>query len=143
MPDDILEINLWEILGAIKETFKQQLTLYIPYKDKDGKDVKNIHQWIKEAQRLLTVIGDGTTTMPPADGTWLKRDIDSMKDLKDDDILWEKTTMIFTYIDPDKFEKNLRSLREFWHRFGRETNQGEVVFEIAGEFFKIRKYDPK
>ena len=40
-------------------------------------------------------------------------------------------------------EKNLKSLREFLHRFDRETNQGEVVFESAGEFFRIREYDSK
>lgn len=48
---------------------------------------------------------------------------------------------MYTYIIPDKFEKNLNSLREFLHRFGRETNQGEVVFEFDGEFFRIREYD--
>jgi len=58
-------------------------------------------------------------------------------------MLWEKTTIIHTYIYPDRFEKNLKLLREFLHRFGRETNQGEVVFEFAGEFFRIREYDPK
>jgi hypothetical protein len=58
-------------------------------------------------------------------------------------MLWEKTTIIYTYIYPDRFEKNLKLLREFLHRFGRETNQGEVVFEFAGEFFRIREYDPK
>lgn len=52
-----------------------------------------------------------------------------------------QTTIISTYTDPDRFEKNLKSLREFLHKFGRETNQGEVVFEFAGEFFRIHKYD--
>ena len=33
MPDDILEINLGEILGAIEVPSIQQLTLYIPNKD--------------------------------------------------------------------------------------------------------------
>jgi hypothetical protein len=55
-----------------------------------------------------------------------------MKGLKDKNVLWEKTTIIYTYIVPHRFEKNLKSLREFLHRFGRETNQGEVVFEFAG-----------
>ncbi len=40
----------------------------------------------------------------------------------------------------DILEINLNSLREFLHRFGRETNQGEVVFEFDGEFFRIQKY---
>ncbi len=83
--------------------------------------------------------------MPPADGTWLnpEKDIDSVGELSDEDMIWEKTTIIYTYIYPDRFEKNIRPLREFLHRFGRETNQGEVVFEFAGEFFRIRDYDSK
>ncbi len=143
MTDDILEINLGEILGAIEAPSIQQLTLYIPDKDKDGREIKQLRSWIKEAQKVLTIIGRGSTTMPPADGTWLKKDIDSMEELKDEDILWEKTRIIYTYIDPDRFEKNLKSLREFLHRFGRETKQGEVVFEFAGEFFRIHEYDSK
>lgn len=143
MSDDILEINLGEILGATEEPSTQQLTLYVPNKDKEGRTIRNLGRWIKEAQEVLTIIGRGCTTMPPADGTWLKKDIDSMEALKDEDILWEKTALINTYIDPNRFVKNLKSLREFLHRFGRETKQGEVVFEFAGEFFRIRKYDSK
>lgn len=108
MPDDILEINLGEILGAIKEPSIQQLTLYIPHKDKDGKDVKDIHKWIKEAQVLLSVIGGGTTTMPPADGTWLKKDIGKIEELKDEDIVWEKTTVMYTYIYQARFKKQFK-----------------------------------
>lgn len=142
MPDDILEINLKEVLGSAEAPSTQQLTLYIPNKDRKGREIKNLHIWIKEAQKVLTIIGGGSTTMPPAEGTWLsqERDINSIDQLKDEDMLWEKTTIIYTYIYPDRFEKNLKLLREFLHRFGRETNQGEVVFEFAGEFFRIREY---
>ena len=98
MPDDILEINLGEILGAIEEPSTQQLTLYIPNKDKEGRKIKNFPRWVKEARKVLTIIGKGCTTMPPADGSWLKKDIDSAKELKDEDILWEKTTLISAYI---------------------------------------------
>ncbi len=141
MPDDILELNLGKILGAEVKPSIQQLTLYISHSDKDSKAVKNIHKWIKEAQTLLTIIGGGATALPPTDGTWLKKDIDSIKRLKDNDIVWEKTTIMHTYIYSDRFKKNLKSLREFLHRFGRETNQGEVVFEFIGSLYRIRKFD--
>ena len=143
MSNDILGIDLKEILGASVLPSSQQLALYIPNKDKEGNKIKQLHKWIKEAKKLLSIIGGGETTMAPADGTWLKKDIGSIKELKEEDILWERTTIIYTYIYPDKFEKNLSSLREFLHRFGRETNQGEVVFEFDGEFFRIREYDSK
>ena len=143
MADDfsLRVVSLAGLIGATEEPSVQQLTLYIPHKNKEGKTVENIYKWIREAQRLLSIIGGGTTTMPPADGTWLKRAVDNMEELKDEDVVWEKTTVMYAYIYPDRFEKNLKSLREFLHGFGRETNQGEVVFEFAGEFFRIRKYD--
>lgn len=137
------EINLAELIGALVAASVQQLTLYIPHKDRDGKSVKDINKWITEAQKLLTVIGGGATTMPPADGSWIKKDIDTIEKIKNEDIVWEKTTIIYTYVYPDRFEKNLKSLREFLHRFGRKTNQGEVAFEFDGEFFRIREYDLK
>jgi hypothetical protein len=83
--------------------------------------------------------------MPPADGTWLnpRKKINNPEKLRDIDLLWEKTTIVFTYIQPDKFEKNLPLLRNFLHSFGRETNQGEVAFEFDGQFFRISDYDLK
>jgi len=54
----------------------------------------------------------------PCGRNLLKRDIENIEELRDEDLL-----------------------REFLHRFGRETNQGEVVFEFDGEFFRIREYD--
>jgi hypothetical protein len=128
-----MNIDLTEILGAIAESFVQQLVLYIPDKDKDGKPIDDIDKWIEEAQTILTAIGGGTTSYPPADGTWLNPE--------NNKIVRERTKIIYTYIIPDKFECNLEALRVFLHKFGRETNQGEVVFEFDGVFYKIRNYD--
>jgi hypothetical protein len=142
---DEIKLNLSEALGAVDAPSVQQLTIFIPNKDKNGKEVKNFHFWVKEAQKILSIIGGGATTMPPADGTWLdpEKDIAKLEKLKDEDLVWEKTTILYTYIQPHRFEKNLNLLREFLHRFGRETKQGEVVCEFDGEFFRISKYDPK
>jgi len=141
--DNDRELALAEILGSIEDPSIQQLTLYIPNKDKNGKTIKGIQEWVKEAKKLLTIIGGGSTTLPPADGTWLDPDknIKNIDELKDTDIVWEKTTLVCTYINPDEFEGNLNILRKFLHKFGKQTNQGEVVFEFDGRFFRIREYD--
>ena len=133
MADEHVEVILARILGAIEEPAIQQLTLYIPDKDKNGKPIKNLDRWIKEAQTILTPIGGGRTSLSPADGTW--------SNPEGGGVVWEKTRIIYTYIEPDKFEENVGLLREFLHRFGRETNQGEVVFEFDGRFYRIRKFD--
>jgi hypothetical protein len=127
------EINLEKLLGAIEEPSFQRLTVYIPDRDKQGKEIKKLKEWLRKAREILTAIGGGATALPPADGTWLNPE--------NDEIIWEKTTMIYTYIDPDKFEENVRSLRNFLHAFGHQTNQGEVVFEFDGRFYRIRKYE--
>lgn len=133
MLDDSVDVILAKLLGASEESAVQILTLYIPDKDRGGKQIKNLNRWIKEAQKVLTAIGRGSTSMPPSDGTWLNPE--------SNEIIGEKTTIIYTYIDPDGFEENADLLRKFLHRFGRQTNQGEVVFEFDGKFYRIRKYD--
>jgi hypothetical protein len=128
-----MEFNLGKELGATEEPLGQRLTLYIPNKDRDGNLVIDHAKWAKEAHELLTEIGNGATAFPPVEGTWRKPDGTD---------LWEQTKMIYVYVDPDKFAENLQRLRIFLHRFGRETNQGKVVFELAGLFWAIDKFDP-
>lgn len=132
MRDDV-EVILAKLLGASEEPSVQVLTLYIPNKDKEGNQIRSLTRWIKEARKVLTVLGRGSTSMPPADGTWFNPETK--------ETIWEKTTIMYAYVDPDSFEENVGLLREFLHRFGKETNQGEVVFEFDGKFYRIRKYD--
>jgi hypothetical protein len=128
-----MELDLGKELGATQEPSAQRLTLYIPNKDRDGRPVDDHEKWTKEAQELLTEIGDGATAFPPVDGTWRKPDGTD---------LWEQTKLIYTFIDPDKLVANISRLRAFLHRFGRETNQGKVVFEFDGLLWGIDRYDP-
>src|SRR5262245_61070926 len=128
-----MEFDLGKELGATEQPSAQRLTLYIPNKDCVGNAIADHEQWTKEAQELLTEIGGGATAFPPVDGTWRKPDGSD---------LWEQTRIIYTYIDPDKLAANLPRLRTFLHRFGRDTNQGQVVFEFDGWFWSIDQYDP-
>ena len=126
-------IDLAKELGAFEEPSGQRLTLYIPDRDRDGNAIEDIKKWNEGAREVLTKIGGGSTALPPADGTWQNPD--------SGDIIWEKTTIIYTMIDPDKFIENINSLRSFLHLFGKQTNQGEVVVEFSGRLYKIRAYD--
>jgi len=51
----------------------------------------------------------------------------------------------YTYIKPERFIAHLPALREFLHRFDRETDQEVVVAELSGPegswFFRIKEYD--
>ncbi|MBM3996393.1 MAG: hypothetical protein FJ303_19905 [Planctomycetes bacterium] len=125
-------MDLAKELGSGDEYSTQRLCLYIPDRDKDGRAVLNHEGWVKEAREILSRIGGGCTALPPADGTWEK---------DDGEILWEKTRLVYCFIDTDRFEANIANLRRFLHRFGRETNQGEVVVEFDGQFYRIRTFD--
>ena len=47
----------------------------------------------------------------------------------------------YSFIRPADFFANLPAIREFLHRMGRETNQGEVAFEFENRFYLISNYD--
>src|SRR5262245_40176095 len=93
-----MEFNLGKGLGATEEPSAQRLTLYIPNKDRVGSLVEDHEEWTREAQELLTEIGEGATAFPPVDGTWRKPDGSD---------LWEQTRIIYAYIDPDRLAANL------------------------------------
>jgi hypothetical protein len=132
---DDSEIDIAAALGAEREASTQVLSLYIPDRDRNGRRI-NGGLWIRKAQAILTRIGEGHTTTPPHDGGW---ESESGK------VRREKTVIVYTYIKPDRFLARLPELREFLHRFGRETNQEVVVAELSGAegswFFRIKNYD--
>jgi hypothetical protein len=128
-----MEFDLGKELGADEGYSSQRLTLYIPNKDKSGGKITSVKKWIAEARELLSQIGGGATAYPPADGNWINEEGEN---------LWEQTRIVFCYIYPDRLRAKSTELREFVHRFGRETNQGEVVVEFDGLFWRIRRFDP-
>lgn len=127
-----MESDLGTALGATEEPSAQRLTLYIPDKNRDGGMITDHEGWVKKAQAILTGIGNGATAFPTVDGTWRRPDGSD---------LWEHTRIIYTYVDPDRLLATLPQLRAFLHSFGRETNQGKVVFEFDGWLWGITTYD--
>ena len=135
MADDDRDLDLAAALGAEREASTQILSLYIPNKDRHGRLIKTT-RWIREAQEILTRIGEGYTTTPPHDGGW---------ETAGGQLRRERTVIVYTYIKPDRFFAQVGALREFLHRFGRETNQEVVVAELSGAegswFFRMKEYD--
>ncbi len=131
--EDQSELDLAEQLGAQPNASHQVLTLYIPDRDRDNNEIGTQRKWVLEAADLLARIGGGVTIMPPTEGGWF--------DEENSTIIWERPIIVYTYIKPDQFESNLPMLREFLHRMGRKTNQGEVAVEFDGQFFRITTYD--
>lgn len=131
---DVIELDLAESLGAVDAgTSDQVLTLYVPNKDRSGNEIGTQRRWVLDAANLLARIGGGVTIMPPAEGGWF--------DEENNQIIWEHPVLVYTYVKPDQFVSLLPELREFLHRLGRETTQGEVAVEFAGRFYRITDYD--
>lgn len=126
-------VDLGAALGASDATSTQVLTLYIPNKDRDGAEFDNRRRWVLEAAHLLAELGGGVTVMPPCEGGWLNE--------MSGEVIWESPVVVYTYIKPEPFLNALPKLREFLHRLGRETNQGEIAVEFDRYFYRITKFD--
>jgi len=123
---------LFAALGAAKSS-SQCFSAYIPNKDQHGNEIGNQRKWVLEAIRLLSEINGGATAMPPVEGGWLN---DSSV------IIWENPVVVYSFIRAENFTLNLSRIREFLHRLGRETKQGEVAFEFEGQFYLVQNFDP-
>lgn len=132
MADNAEPLNLSSFMGAAEAVSVERLTLYIPTKDRVGKEVANSVMWVERALKLLAKMGGGATRLPPVQGIW--------HDTENDVLITEDIILVYSFIDPEKFEKNIHELRSFLHSLGKETNQGEVVFELSEQLYKIRSY---
>jgi hypothetical protein len=71
--------------------------------------------------------------MPPVEGTWLN---------EAGALITENPVVVYSYIkDPAAFRVALPTIREFLHRMGRETDQGELVAEFDDRFYRITTFD--
>ena len=125
-------VQLDEALGATGGTSVQCLTLYVPDSDSNGASIEDQRRWVLEAAEFLARIGGGVTIMPAVEGGWIG---------ESGRIVWGHPVLVYTFIRPVPFRESLPQLREFLHRLGRETRQGEVAFEFDGRFFRIREFD--
>jgi hypothetical protein len=126
------QISLADALGADAGISTQCFTVYIPNKDKDGKEIGTQRKWVLEAIGLFAEINGGATAMPPVEGAWRN---------DEEETVWENPIIVYTFVRTTEFMRNLARIREFLHRLGRETNQGEIAFEFDGRFYRIRTFD--
>ena len=67
-------MDIGHALGADGGISVQALTLYVPNKDRDGREFGDQRRWVLAAAQLLARIGGGVTILPAAEGGWQNPD---------------------------------------------------------------------
>ena len=116
--------------------FQERFAIYLPnmgFRQPDGSQ-RIISDWgtvwIPEALDLLGDINGGATAMAIAEGYWIDEDHRNAK-------VWERTCVVYAFLRREKFKSSIHRVREFAHRFGRETGQGAVFFEYDDFAYSI------
>lgn len=142
--------NIGALFGATNVYGASKITIYLANKDRHNNPVKNIETYISTGMSLLADINGGVTRLPWAEGMWFESDED---DIVADgmDSSRDETTLIYSFIrNPQAFVRRSKELRAFLHKYGRETNQGEVLVEyysddddgcLFHEIYVISEYD--
>lgn len=121
-------------LGATQPTGSLLIVLFVPSKDRDGRDVDH-DAWVTSALETLGTLFRGATAYPRGRGVW--RDDDRGGELR-----YEEPTVVTCYADPAAMTDTARSrLRAFLHRLGRQANQGEVGIVIGDKYYGITRFD--
>ena len=128
-----IRFGLGEALGADAGIATQCFSVYVPNKDRTGAELGTQRRWVLEAIELLVRLNGGATAMPAVEGAW-KND--------EGQTIWEHPIVVYSFIKPEVFLSHLKDVREFLHRMGRETNQGEVAFDFEDCFYLIGTFDP-
>ena len=121
-------------LGASQPLGTAHLMIFVPSADRNGKKLRG-PSWTNPTLRTLGRLFRGATAYPKGLGVW--RD-----DGAGGKLIFDDTTIVFSYVAPkDLAPEALGELREFLHRLGRETHQGEVGLVLDGHYIGITKFD--
>ena len=131
--EERIEFDWVAALGANAGYRAQRFSIYLPDKDRDGAEIGDQRRWVLEALRLMAELNGGATAMPAVEGVWQG---------PDGPAVWEHPVIVYSFVDARQFFSRFNVVREFVHRMGRETRQGEVVVEFEGELFRITAFDP-
>ena len=121
------DVNIADAFGA-SEGRDQRFAIYVPNQDKDGNAVAQ-DTWVNQALTLLSDICGGATAMPPIRGAWLNA--------ASGNLILEEPVLVYTYIDPDEFERRLAEVVQLVQEIGKQTRQGQMAIEFNQTFYLI------
>ena len=125
-------LGIRDILGASEALSVQQLAVYLPDRDRDGNVFDN-QVWIEEALTSFSKVGGGASAIRDLTGAWLNPETGAL--------IVEDTTLVYTYVLPEKLVAGIAEIRALLHEFGSSTNQGEVMVHFGGVTYRITEFD--
>jgi hypothetical protein len=126
-------MDVGKALGANLPAGTYPIMLFVPSHDRKGDPIDR-ERWVHEALSVLGRLFRGATGLPGF-GVW--RD-----DQQAGQLIHEQPVIVFCLANPaDVTKAAARELRQFLHRMGRETNQGEVGVVLEGNYWGITKFD--
>jgi hypothetical protein len=129
-----LGFDIVAALGSDAGVSVQRFAVYVPNKTKKGEEFGTQRKWVLGSDRTAGGTERRSDGHAARGGCWMG---------DDNKIVWEHPIVVYSFIRPKEFIANLPRVREFLHRMGRETDQGEVAFEFGSDFFRIRTFDEK
>lgn len=118
-------------LGA-KESASQKVAITIATQDQHGNEIPGIKKYVDELNALFASIAGGSCENDER-GTW--------QNPKTNHVVRENIIRVHASMNAGSLKQATPRLREFCHRFGRETNQGAVGIEVNNVFYSISDYD--
>jgi hypothetical protein len=127
-------IDWHKTLGGGPPSGTIQITLFIASVDREGKTIEQVY-WRDQSLAIFGKLFRGATAFPPGRGVW--RD-----DQNNGTLIYDETILITSYIAPEILtQETTTELRRFLHRYGRESNQGEVGLIVEGSYIGITQFD--
>ena len=107
------------------------LTLYIPDCDSVGKEI-NVAFWIAATCQLFAHSFGGASVSPAHRGYWQCPDTGGT--------IKERTFKVSVFAEPVDIRKSADLLNRYIRRFGRETNQGEVLVTLDDQVLRYTAF---
>ena len=126
--------GLLQKAGLAAVPHEHVLIVYLPNKDKDGKEF-DVEPWETEALRLQGRLFGGATSYP-ARGSYRKSD--SMGRVVEEGVMIESTRTVESFIKEADFkEEAIARVAHFMHRFKKAARQESVAVVVDGEFYYL------
>ena len=121
------------VLGAQIFDRDIHLEIYLPTKDSNGHVLLDHALWVDRAEILFCMLFGGATRESDAEGLWLNPETRV--------IIRERTARVYSFTSAERFAVAGAEIREFLHKFGKLTGQGEVAFSINSNLIGITRFD--